>query len=75
VANDVTVFFGTDTISWYPMRRSSARLNRVYKKLKAETDLDVVPFDETNVPGLEYLTRGWICGQLVLKVIGCIRSV
>lgn len=75
VAKDIVVVCGRDTIGWYPMKRSAARLQGLYNKLRREGVADVSEFRDEQATAISCLTRGWILGQSVIKLIGCIGSI
>ncbi|KAH8881748.1 HET-domain-containing protein [Thozetella sp. PMI_491] len=74
-AKDVTVVCGRNTIGWYAMKRSAARLSRLYEKLQTEGVEGLSEFTDDQAAAVACLTRGWIFGQSVIKLIGCIGSV
>lgn len=85
VARDVIVLCGDETVSWYTLKRSAARLSRLSYKLAKEAVPDVIEtagerdlrYDEDHPhdSAITYLKRGWIYGQPFTGLIGCIRSV
>jgi hypothetical protein len=73
-AKEVSVRCGSSAISWYAVKRSAKRLERIHRKLKNESQLDIPEFDEDSMARLQYLSR-WIFGQSVTGYIGEIRSM
>ena len=76
VAKDVIVLCGRDSLTWYVLKRSAARLGHFRHKLSKETVMEVSGSDKTRHGlAISYLTRGWKYGQSVSKVLGNIRSI
>jgi len=74
-AKDIIVVCGRDTIGWYAMKRSAARLRRLYNKMTKENVHNLTEFHDDKSTAIACLTRGWIYGQPVTKLVGCIHSV
>ncbi len=74
-AKDVTVLCGRDAIGWYAMKRSAARLRRLYNKMTKENVLDLIEFHDDKSTAIACLRKGWIYGQPITNLLGCIHSV
>jgi hypothetical protein len=74
VAKTVRVLCGKDEVSWYSLKRSAARLERVHEVLNKHGALPS-DFNGSCVQPLQYLTRGWVFGQHVLRDTGEIKSI
>lgn len=76
VAKDAVVLCGRDSLSWYTLKRSAARLGHLRRKLSKESGIEILgPESTRHGLAISYLTRGWIYGQSVTKIMGCIRSI
>ncbi|KAJ5777038.1 hypothetical protein N7520_000284 [Penicillium odoratum] len=74
-AKEIVVVCGRDTVPWYCMKRSAARVRRIYSKMIEEDVSDLTEFHNDQSEAIACLSRDWIYGQPVAKFIGCIRSV
>ncbi len=75
VAKNVTFLCGRDAIGWYPLKRASARLRRYHLKMAGDGVPDLVEYSEDRATAIKCLTRGWIYGKSVVKLLGCIGSI
>lgn len=76
VAKDVVVLCGQQSVSWYVLKRSAARLGHLKHKLSKESGLPISDLKSTRYDtAISYLTRGWSYGQSVTKMLGSIRSI
>ena len=75
VAKDITVVCGRDVIGWYAMKRSAARLGRLYSNMARESVPNLTEFHNDKSTAIACLEKGWIYGKPVTKLVGCICSV
>ncbi|KAI0384962.1 HET-domain-containing protein [Hypomontagnella monticulosa] len=76
VAKDVVVSCGQESVSWYILKRSAARLGHFTHKLSKESKLPISAPESTRYnTAISYLTRGWSYGQSVTGILGSIRSI
>ena len=72
-AKDVLVVCGRDTLSWYTLKRSNARLSDIRRKLEKD------PASNAKVSAIKsninHLIRGWVPGQRLIGLVGFIGSM
>lgn len=74
-AKEVTVMCGQSRVSWYILKRSANRLERIHGKLKLDSNLELENFDSSFINPLSYLVQGWVFGQPIISPGGELRSI